>query len=315
VPLLLLSQQFPKRILEHFHLSGQDPALKVWETIAQRMDDMNAAKDGINIVICGKYTSQSDAYHSVIKGIHHASIYTNIKVNIIWLDSEQLEETSSAEVREEAQKILKKANGFIVPGGFGVRGIEGKILVAKFARENNVPYFGICLGLHVAVIEFARNVCGLKNSNSEEFDELSNKVIMYMPEIDKNMKGGTMRLGSRETIITKKEYILPRLYKKIWNVENSVAERHRHRYEVNPEFISEIESKGLIFVGQDSTGKRQEIIENPSLKYFVGVQYHPEMKSRPTLPSPPFVGLVLASAGKLENFLADKLNVSFDISL
>jgi CTP synthase len=315
VPLLLLAQKLPYRIFTHF---GKDmasrnrnvPLLHDWDIIAQRMDNLNASKEGVTIVITGKYVTQSDAYHSVIKGLQHASVFSNIMVKIVWVDSENLEESQPTEIREEAWKIVKAADGILVPGGFGNRGVEGKILVANYARLNNIPFFGICLGLQIAVIEYCRNVMGLQKANSEEFDAAAeNKVVIFMPEIDKHTMGGTMRLGSRVTIFKNKSFILPRLYKKLWNDEDGVAERHRHRYEVNPQFIDQIEKSGLSFVGQDETGNRQEIIEIKNHQYFVAVQYHPEMKTRPMKPSPPFVGLVLASAKKLEGYLDNTLDI------
>jgi len=188
------------------------------------------------------------------------------------------------------------------------------ILVAEYARVNKVPYFGICLGMQIAVIEFARNVVGLKGATSEEFDkDAEHKAIVFMPEISKTVMGGTSRLGARDSFF-KKNCVVSKLYEKIWGSKDHISERHRHRYEVNPDLAPKIEEKGLSFVAQDESGKRQEIIEIPGHPYYVGVQYHPEMKTRPTRPSPCFVGLVLASAGKLESYLAGETKIGFESS-
>ena len=183
----------------------------------------------------------------------------------------------------------------LVPGGFGDRGIEGKILAAQYARENNVPYLGICLGLQVATIEFCRNVLGIKDATSTEFDaDAANPAVIFMPEISKTHLGGTMRLGSRPTIFQVDDCVTKRLY----GGHDEVHERHRHRYEINPDLVEQIEAAGLKFVGKDDSGQRCEIFELDGHPYYVGVQYHPEFKSRPGRPSPPFLGLLLASSGQ-----------------
>eukprot|EP01127_Copromyxa_protea_P001733 TRINITY_DN11658_c0_g1_i1.p1 TRINITY_DN11658_c0_g1~~TRINITY_DN11658_c0_g1_i1.p1 ORF type:complete len:601 (-),score=152.63 TRINITY_DN11658_c0_g1_i1:115-1878(-) len=326
VPLLLVEQELPKNIFEVLNLEIKgEPNLKHWTHMADIMDQLNAETKGVRIVIAGKYTGLSDSYLSVIKGLHHASLHTGVKVFIDWIETVYLEPESKEtdpESYEEAWATLKRADGILVPGAFGSRGVEGKILAAKYARENKIPYFGICLGLQVSVIEYARHVLGWTGANSEEFDteeiedpETKRKrhVVVFMPEISKSHMGGTMRLGGRSTIVKDADAKLPRLYKAIWNTDNAIDERHRHRYEVNPKVVEEIESHGLKFVGQDETGQRQEIVEIPDHPYYVGVQYHPEMKSRPSRASPPFVGLVLAANGELDAFLAGerKLNGLF----
>jgi len=191
--------------------------------------------------------------------------------------------------------MLRSADGILVPGGFGKRGIEGKIKAAGYARENKVPYLGVCLGLQVATIEFCRNVLGMEGANSTEFDEdTPHPAVVFMPEISKTHMGGTMRLGTKPTPFLVDDCKMRRLYGDVDHVD----ERHRHRYEVNPELIEQIEGAGLKYVGKDETGQRCEIMELDDHPYFVGTQYHPEFKSRPNRPSPPFLGLLKAATGQ-----------------
>eukprot|EP01125_Pyxidicula_operculata_P008749 TRINITY_DN2908_c0_g1_i3.p2 TRINITY_DN2908_c0_g1~~TRINITY_DN2908_c0_g1_i3.p2 ORF type:complete len:270 (+),score=61.98 TRINITY_DN2908_c0_g1_i3:1007-1816(+) len=254
----------------------------------------------------GKYTGLTDAYLSVIKGLQHSAYYVGKKLIIDWVNSSHLEpakkEKNPAKY-EEAWKLIKSAHGILVPGGFGNRGTEGKIIAANYARTNKIPYFGICLGLQIAVIEYARNVLGWTDATSEEFEvESEHQVVVFMPEISKSVMGGTMRLGARQTIINDKSKIASVLYKRLWNVEGKVNERHRHRYEVNPAYVEALSKAGLKFVGQDESGVRQEILELDDHPFYLGVQYHPEMKTRPLNPSPPFVGFVLAAAKEFDSW-------------
>ncbi|MCH1537103.1 MAG: CTP synthetase, partial [Candidatus Poseidonia sp.] len=193
---------------------------------------------------------------------------------------------------DAAWATLKKTDGILVPGGFGDRGIEGKIAAAHHARTNEVPYLGICLGLQVATIEFCRNVLGLEGANSTEFeDNPAHAAVVFMPEISKTHLGGTMRLGSRPTLWQVDSCQIRTLY----GPGDAVDERHRHRYEVNPDLIERIEAAGLVYVGKDDSGQRCEIFELEGHPYYVGVQFHPEFKSRPNRPSPPFLGLLQAA--------------------
>jgi CTP synthase len=262
--------------------------LEEWRTMAHRLDELT---EEVNIAMVGKYTDLSDAYLSVIKSLQHAALAVERKLNIDWIEASDLEDANNA----EAWSLLRNANGVLVPGGFGDRGIEGKVLAAQYARENNVPYLGICLGLQVATIEFCRNVLGIGDATSTEFDaDAANPAVIFMPEISKTHLGGTMRLGSRPTIFQVDDCVTKRLY----GDHNSVDERHRHRYEINPDLVEQIEAAGLKFVGKDDSGQRCEIFELDGHPYYVGVQYHPEFKSRPGRPSPPFLGLLLASSGQ-----------------
>ena len=259
-----------------------------WEKMADRAD---LSTGDVRIAMVGKYTGLSDSYLSVIKGLQHASLAVGRNLVIDWIEASELETAN-----DPSWDLLKAADGILVPGGFGDRGIEGKILAANHARTNKIPYLGICLGLQVATIEFCRNVLGLEGSNSTEFDENTpHPAVVFMPEISKTHLGGTMRLGSRPTIFQVDDCMMRRLY----GGGKSVDERHRHRYEVNPDLIETIEAAGLVFVGKDETGQRCEIFELEGHPYYVGVQYHPEFKSRPDRPSPPFLGLLQAAAGQL----------------
>ena len=267
--------------------------LEEWKEMAHGLDLL---KEDVTIAMVGKYTDLSDAYLSVIKSLQHAAMKVERKLMINWIEASHLEnewKTNNSEEWASAWNLLESSDGVLVPGGFGDRGIEGKILAVKHARENNVPFLGICLGLQVAAIEFCRNVLGMKDANSTEFDNNpGTAAVIFMPEISKTHLGGTMRLGSRPTIWqTNKSKI-----RKLYGEGKSVDERHRHRYEINPDLVDVIENSGLIFVGKDETGQRCEIFELNNHPYFVGVQYHPEFKSRPGKPSPPFLGLLMAAS-------------------
>lgn len=261
-----------------------------WKVMAHHLDTLT---EEVHIAMVGKYTNLSDAYLSVIKSLQHAAMAVDRKLVIDWIEASHLEsDWDNEEEKELAWSLLEKANGVLVPGGFGDRGVEGKILAAHYARTNNTPYLGICLGLQVATIEFCRNVLGLEGANSTEFDENApTAAVVFMPEISKTHLGGTMRLGARPTLWQVDDCAIKRLY----GEGDSVDERHRHRYEVNPDLIERIEAAGLVFVGKDETGQRCEIFELEGHPYYVGVQYHPEFKSRPGRPSPPFLGLLQAS--------------------
>jgi CTP synthase len=261
-----------------------------WKVMAHHLDTLT---EEVHIAMVGKYTNLSDAYLSVIKSLQHAAMAVDRKLVIDWIEASHLEsDWDNEEEKISAWSLLEKANGVLVPGGFGDRGVEGKILAAHYARTNNTPYLGICLGLQVATIEFCRNVLGLEGANSTEFDENApTAAVVFMPEISKTHLGGTMRLGARPTLWQVDDCAIKRLY----GQGDSVDERHRHRYEVNPDLIERIEAAGLVFVGKDETGQRCEIFELEGHPYYVGVQYHPEFKSRPGRPSPPFLGLLQAS--------------------
>ena len=267
--------------------------LDEWRTMAHHVDTLT---DEVHIAMVGKYTDLTDAYLSVIKSLQHAAMAVDRKLVIDWIEAGHLEEAwanEQADEHQQAWSLLQQADGILVPGGFGDRGVEGKILAAHHARTQHVPYLGICLGLQVATIEFCRNVLGLEGANSTEFAENpEHAAVVFMPEISKTHLGGTMRLGSRPTLWQVEDCAIRRLY----GDGEAVDERHRHRYEVNPDLIEAIEAAGLVFVGKDESGQRCEIFELKNHPYYVGVQYHPEFKSRPNRPSPPFLGLLRAAS-------------------
>ncbi|CAK8562051.1 unnamed protein product [Lathyrus sativus] len=302
IPLLLRDQKAHEAIFKVLNLTGiaQEPNLEEWTCRAESSDLLH---EPVRIALVGKYTCLSDSYLSVLKALVHASVSCQKKLVVDWISATNLENATAKEnpdVYKASWKLLKGADGILVPGGFGDRGVQGKIIAAKYARENRIPYLGICLGMQVAVIEFARSVLGLKDANSTEFDpNTKSPCVIFMPEGSKTHMGGTMRLGSRRT------YFQTKLCKsaKLYGGKSFIDERHRHRYEVNPDLVTSLENSGLSFTGKDETGQRMEIVEIPNHPYFVGVQFHPEFKSRPGKPSPVFLGFIAAACGQLEAVL------------
>lgn len=292
------------------------PDLQTWSEMASIVD---SASTDITIALVGKYTGLSDAYLSVSKALKHSAIQLNASEVVKWIEASDLEEetkVSDPEKYDAAWNTLRSVSGILVPGGFGVRGVEGKVAAAKYARENKIPYLGVCLGMQVMVIEYARNVLKKKNANSSEFNPQStDPVIIFMPEISKNDMGGTMRLGARSTSIqvchsTQTSSLAAQVYglsdKDIkengFTIDSriSVDERHRHRYEVNPEYVAQLEEAGLHFTGKDDQQVRMEIAEllQTDHPFYFGAQFHPEFKSRPNRPSPPFFAFMSVCAGK-----------------
>lgn len=314
VPILLKDQGFDNIFIKILALSSIGVAcifsrakgklmtyFDQWKNMASSFHIMNES-DAINIAIVGKYTNNSDSYFSIIKALEHASSHVGRKVNIKWIESTDLEVRPLEGINDQYANMdawanLTSCDGILVPGGFGSRGILGKISAIKHARKYNVPFFGICLGLQLAVIEFAQNVLGIINANSEEFDlDCENRLIIHMPEIDQNKLGGTQRLGSRETLLIGESRV-----KSIYGNVNIIHERHRHRYEVNPSYVKTLEDSGLKFVGKDIKQERMEIIELPAHPYYVATQFHPEYLSRPLKPAPLFVSFVEAIIKSKEN--------------
>ncbi|KAI9103287.1 CTP synthase N-terminus-domain-containing protein [Phlyctochytrium arcticum] len=274
-----------------------------WKELTVRHDRLH---DAVKIVLVGKYTHLKDSYISVVKALEHAALSCNLKLTIEWVEAADLE-TGTLSVDpikyHEAWKVLVGASGILVPGGFGHRGTEGKIAAAKWARENKIPYLGICLGMQLAVIEFARNVCGLVGANSAELDQdTPHPVVINMPEISATIMGGTMRLGDRVTIF--QDGTENTLTRRLYGSPNVVHERHRHRYEVNPTHVKTIEDAGMSFIGKDEKGERMIIVELKDHPFFVGTQFHPEYKTRPLKPTPVFLGFILAAGGLLNEYMA-----------
>ncbi|PPS00255.1 hypothetical protein GOBAR_AA20419 [Gossypium barbadense] len=276
IPLLLRNQNAHHSILKQLDLLSiaTPPDLEAWTRMAETFDNLT---DSVRIAMVGKYVGLTDSYLSVVKALLHACIACSLKPSIDWIAASDLEDDSAEsapEAHAAAWKTLRNAECVLVPGGFGDRGVSGMILAAKYARENNVPYLGICLGMQISVIEYARS---------------GSRTHM----------GSTMRLGSRRTLFQTTDCVTSKLYCNAQYVD----ERHRHRYEVNPDIIEVLEEAGLKFVGKDETGKRMEVLELPGHPFYVGVQFHPEFKSRPGKPSAPFLGLILSAKGQLEAYL------------
>lgn len=314
VPLLLKEQRMMKYLTRKLNLKDSTlspSALARGEKLLNKWEELTSSHDKsfqtVTIALVGKYTNLKDSYLSVIKSLEHASMRCKRKLKIEWVESTSLEENAKDHDLSEYHKAwhhVCQADGILVPGGFGNRGIEGMIAAAKYARENEVPYLGVCLGLQIAVIEFVRNVLGYANSTSMEFDANADEdtaSVVYMPDVDQIKLGGTMRLGIHETRFTAGSESSN--LRKLYGGSDHVMERHRHRYEVNPKLVDQIEEKGLKFVGKDETGARMELLELQNHKFFVGTQYHPEYLSKVLDPSRPFLGLVAASSGILPEIL------------
>ena len=280
VPLVLSDEKLDERVKNKLNIKTSIPDHLRLKSIVDRMKKANKRT---TIAIVGKYVELHDAYISIIESLRIAGGYSDAKVEIEFIDSEELTEFN---IKDK----LKNAKGVIVPGGFGSRGIEGMIITSKYCRENDIPYLGICLGMQIAAIDFARNVLNLSNANSEEFDDTENKIIHIMDE-QKTItdKSGTMRLGEYKTILSEESKVF-----KFYN-EKEILERHRHRYEFNNAYREDFIKNGMNIVGTSPDGKLVEIIEYSKNKFFVGVQFHPEFKSRITTPHPLFVNLIKAT--------------------
>ena len=280
-PLLLEREGLADCVCRKLGLGNVQPDLTEWTEMVRRI---KAAKRHVRIALVGKYIQLHDAYLSVSESLFHAAAANDAVCDIKWVDSEEL-------TQENINDVLGDCEGILVPGGFGDRGIEGMILAARYAREKDVPYLGICLGMQIAVIEFARNVVGWADANSAEFTSTSlHPVIDLMPEQQSiTAKGGTMRLGQYPCALDKesKAYAL--------YGEETIYERHRHRYELNNDFREELCEKGLRLAGLSPDGRLVEVVENPANRWFVAAQFHPEFKSRPNKPQPLFYGFVKAA--------------------
>lgn len=307
VPVLMQSQG----ALEHIgrvlglDISTDSCHLERWQRMATRLDHLSS-EEPVRIGMVGKYTHLGDSYLSVSKALMHAGVHCGKRVKVDLIESSNLESGDA-----DSWEKLKGCDGILIPGGFGERGIEGKVSAARHARLTNKPFLGICLGMQIAVIEHVRAQLKNEAANSTEFDpDTPCPAVIFMPEQEGMGKGGTMRLGSRETTIVTEDCASFLLY----GSKHSITERHRHRYEVNPEMVPQLEDVGLRFVATDMSGKRMEIVESRDHPFFVGCQFHPEFKSRPGQPAPLFLGLVLAAQSRLQDFLSD-LGLGFNPTL
>ena len=280
-PLMLEDEDFSLIVCRELGLWTRPPQLDEWREMVARIKSLQYR---VTIGLVGKYVQLHDAYLSVAEALRHAGYACNARVEIRWIDSETITD-------ETAAGSLAGCDGIIVPGGFGDRGVEGMIVTARYAREHDIPYLGICLGMQVAVIEFARHVCGLTDATSGEFDPSSpHKVIDFLPDQDETVsKGGTLRLGAYPCRIAAGS-VMRRCYG-----SEEIRERHRHRYEFNNDYRELVQDKGLCLCGQSPDGYIVEAVELGEKRFFVGVQFHPEFKSRPNHPHPLFVGLISAS--------------------
>lgn len=280
-PLMLEKQHFSSVVCRELGIDAPEPDLTEWTRMVQRI---KAREYSVSIGLVGKYVGLHDAYLSVAEALRHAGYFHNTHIKIHWIDSERI-------TADNAGEILAGLDGILIPGGFGSRGIEGMITAAGYARKNRLPYFGICLGMQVAVIEYSRNAAGIEDANSGEFDEqCRHKVIDFMPGQSNDIdKGGTLRLGAYPCRI-EPDTVMERYYG-----TGLISERHRHRYEFNNEYREALKNSGLVFSGLSPDGRLVETVELSDRDFYVGVQFHPEFKSRPNRPHPLFKGFIGAA--------------------
>ncbi len=288
VPLTYHAEGLDSRVVEYFGFENKEPDLSLWEDVLDRFENPEGE---VNIGIVGKYVGLQDTYKSLSEALIHGGMANRARVNLKWLDAEDVEKDTAT---------LNKVHAILVPGGFGERGAEGKITAIQYARENKIPFFGICLGMQMAVVEAARNQVGLKNAGSSEFGEHEHQIVGLMTEwiaddvkIERSANddlGGTMRLGAYPTKLAVGSNIAD-----IYQGAEEISERHRHRYEVNTEYTDQLEGQGLRFAGMSPDGVLPETVEREDHPWFIGVQYHPELKSRPFDPHPLFVSFIKAA--------------------
>ena len=283
VPLMLEEEGLAREVCNHLHLEKYIPDNTKWEEMIENIRKIDENKV-VNIGLVGKYVKLEDSYISVIESLYHAGFANNVKVKVTLFDSEKI-------TRENVKEELKEMDGIVIPGGFGDRGIDGMIETVKYVRENHVPFLGICLGMQMAVVEFARDVLGIEDADSEEFNKETKNQVIHIMEEQKNVrkKGGTMRLGAYPCVI-KEGTLAEKLYG-----TTEISERHRHRFEYNNDYKERLENAGLKVSGTSPDGLLVEMVEIPEHPYFIAGQFHPELKSRPNRPGPLFVGLVKAA--------------------
>ena len=282
VPLMLEKEGLAEAVCDHLNLEKKKPNNTKWEEMIKNI--RNIGDETVKIAIVGKYVRLEDSYLSVAESLRHGGYANNVNVDIKYIDSETI-------TKENVHEMLKDVQGIVIPGGFGNRGIEGKINAIKYVRENNIPFLGICLGMQMAVVEFIRNVCELEDVDSEEFNPTCKNPVIHIMDTQKNVdkKGGTMRLGAYPCVL-KDGSLAQKLYAK-----KEISERHRHRYEFNNAYREMVEEKGLKISGTSPDGLLVEIVEYTKHPYFIAGQFHPEFKSRPDRPQPLFVGLIEAA--------------------
>ena len=282
VPLMLEEEGLGRAVCNHLKLDNYVPDNSKWQEMVDKIRKIEKDKI-VNVAIVGKYIKLEDSYISVIESLYHAGFANHVKVKVKLVDSEKIN-------KDNVKETLEKYDGIVVPGGFGDRGIEGKIETIKYARENNVPFLGICLGMQMAVVEYARNVLGIEDATSAEFNKDSKNQVIHIMEEQKEIrkKGGTMRLGAYPAVL-KEGTLTSKIYNK-----KEISERHRHRYEFNNEYREKLEKAGLQISGTSPDGNLVEIVEIKEHPYFIASQFHPELKSRPNKPAPLFVGLIHA---------------------
>jgi CTP synthase len=281
VPILFHQELVDNLIVHYLKLLCKDLDIGKWKEMVNKVKN---PCHKVRIAICGKYVNLKDAYKSIIESFVHAGVPNNAKVELVWISSEDI-------AQDGPQKHLGDIDGVLIPGGFGERGVEGKIKTVQYIRENNIPFLGICLGLQCAVIEFARNICGLEGAHSREFNAETPHPLIDLMDSQQNVthKGGTMRLGAYPCMVGNGT-LANKAYRK-----QKISERHRHRFEVNNEYRQILADKGMVFSGLSPDGSLVEMIELPNHPYFIGCQFHPELKSRPMAPHPLFSGLVEAA--------------------
>lgn len=290
VPLLLQEEGLDRIVLEKLGLEDRHCDMDEWTAMVNRIKETDASDKEIDIALVGKYVALHDAYLSVVESLHHAGYANGVQVKIKWIDSEELEKPGV-----NLDEVFGDVSGIVIPGGFGSRGVEGKIATVRYAREHKVPFLGLCLGMQCAVIEFARDVCGMKDTNSTEFvpDTPYPVIDLMADQADVTEKGGTMRLGTYPCKLLEGS-----IARSLYDNNEIIYERHRHRYEVNNDFRAKLEEKGLVFSGTSPDNRLVEIIELKDHPYFEATQAHPEFKSRPTRPHPLFMGLIKAALKK-----------------
>jgi CTP synthase len=284
VPLVFHEEGLDERIVEKLNIWTGAPNLKKWEHVAHVL---NSPKESVRIAVVGKYMSLKESYKSLLEALVHGGIANEVQVNLDCIEAEKIEQ-------EGVEGVLKQVDGILIPGGFGDRGTEGKVAAIRYARENQIPFFGICLGMQMAVVEFARNVCGLEDANSSEFDLQTPHPVIHLMEEQRSIdtKGGTMRLGNYPCVL-QNGTLAARLYGR-----ENISERHRHRYEFNNSYRDEFGKKGMVLSGLSPDSNLVEIIELKGQPWFLGCQFHPEFKSRPMDCHPLFRGFIEAAAEK-----------------